>query len=127
MVAVSKRYTITARRWARGWELFNGDDILTQSTTLARAAEMARDALATDHGGEPQDYDVEVVIDLGGTEQKVEQTRELMRQAQAEVQRASLDWRALAVHLRDVEHLSARDAAAVLGVSSGRYSQLVNS
>lgn len=126
VVAVNGPYTITARRWARGWELFNGADILTQATTLATAAEMARNALATDLGGEPEDYVVEVVVDLGGAEKQVDQAREQMRRAQADVREAARSWRLLALRLREVEHLSARDAAVVLGISSGRYSQLLH-
>ncbi|MDQ3326836.1 MAG: hypothetical protein M3529_14310 [Actinomycetota bacterium] len=116
---------LTARRRPQGWDVFSGVDILTQATTLAGAAQSAQDFLASVHGGEPADYDVEVVVDLGGTEKKVEQVRDQMRRAQEDLQRAAVEWRTVALHLRDVEKLPARDAAQVLGISAGRYSQLV--
>lgn len=116
---------ITARRQAQGWELSDGVEILTQATTLAAAAQIARDALATVRGGEPADYDVEVVVDLGGTEKTVEQVKARMRRAQEELRRAASEWRTVASQLREVEKLPAGDAAKVLGISAGRYSQLV--
>lgn len=120
-------YVIIARRRARGWDLVDGVEILTQTTTLTAAAAAAAVALAAIRGGEPEDYNVDVVVDLAGTEKKVQEIKDQMLRAQAELQRAATEWRTVAAYLRDVEKLPASDAAVVLGISAGRYSQLVRS
>lgn len=51
---------VGARRWEHGWELYVDGEALTQSMTLADAPRMARDAVATERGGEPGDFEVTV-------------------------------------------------------------------
>lgn len=126
MTRTMTRYAITARRWEHGWELFDGDDILTQAAVLAEAEAEARDYLATEHGGEPQDYEVTVTADLGGVEAEVSATMDRIAHAQAESVAAGERWRELAAVLRTVHHLSVRDTAAVMNISPGRVSQLLD-
>jgi len=47
---------VSAGRREHGWELYVDGEVLSQSMTLADAAQTARDALATERGGEPDDY-----------------------------------------------------------------------
>ncbi len=117
---------ITARRWQHGWELFAGDEILTQSTTLADAAQEVRDYLATERGGEPEDYDVTVRADLDGVEDEVARTAARIHEVQEESADLAVRWRVLAAVLRTDCGLSVRDTAAVMDVSPGRVSQLVD-
>ena len=115
---------ITAKRWQHGWELWADGEILTQSTTLADAAGEVRDYLATEHGGEPDDYQVTVTADLDGVEDDVHDTARRMAQIQQESIELAEHWRELAARLR-AAGLSIRDAATVMGVSPGRVSQLI--
>ena len=117
-------YAMTARRWEHGWELYNGDQILTQATSLADAPGEVRDYLATEHGGEPEDYQVTVTADLGGVEDEVAEAMRRVADAQAESVAAGESWREMAAVLRQVHHLSVRDTAFVMGISPGRVSQL---
>jgi len=126
MTTTMTRYAITARRWEHGWELFDGDQILTQAATLTEAPNEVRDYLATEHGGEPQNYEVTVTADLGGVETEVSATMDRIADAQAESVAAGEKWRELATTLRTEHHLSVRDTAAVMGISPGRVSQLVD-
>jgi hypothetical protein len=118
---------VSARRWEHGWELYVDGQALTQSMTLADAPRMARDALATERGGEPEDSEVTVTPELDGLELRVEIVRSRMTSAQQDLEQAAKDWRAIALCLRSQEHLSVRDTATVLGVSPGRVSQLLGS
>ena len=115
---------VGARRWEHGWELYVDGEALTQSMTLADAPRTARDAVATERGGEPEDFEVTVTPELDGLELRVEIVRSRMTSAQQDVEQAAKDWRAIALRLRSQEHLCVRDTATVLGVSPGRVSQL---
>ena len=44
---MSETVTVTARRWSRGWELWNGDDCWTQVARLDRARQQVVDYLDT--------------------------------------------------------------------------------
>ncbi len=120
------RYAVTARRWEHGWELYDGEEILTQSATLADAAGEVRDYLATEHGGEPDEYEVSVLADLGGVELEVVEAAKRVAAAQAESIAAAGEWCHLASVLRRQCGLSVRDTAAVMGISPGRVSQLTD-
>ena len=89
-------YAIIARRRARGWDLVDGVEILTQTMTLTAAAPVAAVALAAVRGGEPEDYDVDVVVDLAGTEKKVQEIKDQMLRVREELQRAATEWRTVA-------------------------------
>lgn len=120
---------VTATRWEGGWELAIGGDPVTQVRTLDRAAQQVRDYLDTaepdvDHS----DVDVrlradfgDVLADLG---ERIQQTRAATIEAQQRQVEAARQTRIVVRELRDA-HVSVADAAALLGVSRGRVSQLV--
>jgi DNA-directed RNA polymerase specialized sigma24 family protein len=122
---VTKTYRVTARRWAHGWELHVADVGVTQCQPLADAGRMARDYLATELGGEPEDYAVEIRPDLGGIEDEAADVRRRMLLAQAAVDVAAAEMRQVVRRLRG-QGLSVRDTATILEVSPGRVSQLAN-
>ena len=112
--------TVTAHRWEHGWELWVDGAPATQVTTLDKAEQQVRDYLHTidpdvDHGA----WTISVIPDIGDLGQEVTAARE----ATAKAAVASRD--AAARHLREAG-ISVTDAAAILGVSRGRVSQLVN-
>lgn len=117
-------YDVIARRWEHGWELYDGDEILTQAGTLPDATGEVQDYLATENGGEPEDYDVRVSVDLGGIETDVSEIRLHVAAAQEASVTAAEAWRELAGRLREQMGLSVRDTAFVMGVSPSRVSQL---
>ena len=124
-------YRVTARRWAHGWELHisggDGEIGVTQSRTLTSAVQMARDYLALDLGGEPQDYSVVVLPELdGGLADEAAAARQAVRDAALAQRDAAARSRAVAHRLK-AAGLSGADIAAVLQVSTQRVSQLVNS
>jgi DNA-directed RNA polymerase specialized sigma24 family protein len=123
VVEVTKVYRVTARRWQYGWELQVDDAGVTQCGPLADADRMARDYLATELGGEPEDYVVEIQHDLGGVEVDVAAARRKMIEAQAAVDEAADEMRTVVRRLRG-DGISVRDTAAILKVSPGRISQL---
>lgn len=117
---------VTARRWERGWELEIDPDNITQVRSLDRAAQQVRDYLDTaepdvDHS----DVDVRIRADLGGDlGDRIQQTRAATTEAQERQVEAARQTRLVVRELRDA-HVSVADAAALLGVSRGRVSQLV--
>jgi DNA-directed RNA polymerase specialized sigma24 family protein len=102
-----------------------GEVGVTQCQPLADADRMARDYLATELGGEPEDYAVDIRHDLGGVEVEVAAVRQRMNDAQSAVERAAEDMRQVVRQLRG-DGLSVRDTATILEVSPGRVSQLAN-
>jgi hypothetical protein len=122
---VTKTYTVTTERWEHGWELHVGGVGVTQCGTLADAERMALDYLATELGGEPEDYKVEIHHDIGGVGAKVAEVRRRMAAAQKAVDEAAADMRKVARELRS-EGISVRDSAVILDVSPGCVSQLVD-
>jgi predicted XRE-type DNA-binding protein len=124
MVAVTT-YVVRAKRWAHGWELHIDGIGVTQSRTLDGAEQMVRDYIETLTDRDVSDATVVVKPDLGGLEAKAADVRKQIEQAQRENREAAAASRALAGELR-AAGLSVSDTAAVLGVSRGRVSQLVN-
>lgn len=57
---MTREYRVTAHRWQHGWELHIAGVGVTQARTLESADQVARDYLATDLGGTPDDYTVTV-------------------------------------------------------------------
>lgn len=54
--------SVPATRWELGWELWMNDDHVTQSRTLADAAQQVRDYLDTEHGEiDHSDWTINVV------------------------------------------------------------------
>lgn len=121
------RVTARAVRWKHGWELWDGDEVLTQSGTLADAVGEVQDYLATALGGDPEDYLVSIEVDLGGAEADVSEAARMVADSQVASVAAANRWRQLAARLRFELGLSVRDTATVMGISPGRVSQLVDS
>ncbi|MGH3321609.1 MAG: hypothetical protein ACRDN9_15835 [Streptosporangiaceae bacterium] len=122
-------YTVTAKRWAHGWELHIRDDQsghigVTQSRTLEGADRMVRDYIEslTDH--DATDDEVTIRPDLGGLEERAAEARARVEEVQRKNREVAADSRSVAHELRDAG-LSVTDTAVILGVSRGRASQLV--
>ncbi|MGM7667604.1 antitoxin HicB [Microbacterium sp. A93] len=118
--------TVTAHRWEGGWELHHGDEPITQVSTLDRASEQVRDYLDTvqpdiDHSS----WTITVTPELGTLGEEVAAARAATEAASEASIAAARQAREVVRHLR-AAGLSVTDAAAVLGVSRGRISQLAN-
>ncbi|MFT3877351.1 MAG: AbrB/MazE/SpoVT family DNA-binding domain-containing protein [Propioniciclava sp.] len=123
---VKKEVTVTARRWERGWELWLDDDHVTQFSTLADAEQQVRDYLDTevpdvDHS----EWVITVVPELGALGREVVAARKATEEAAAASLDAARRSREVARQLREAGY-SVTDAAAIMGVSRGRVSQLVH-
>ncbi len=57
---------MTARRWARGWELHIDGEGVTQSRSLTDAEYMVRDYIALMHGVPADSFGVEITPVMGG-------------------------------------------------------------
>lgn len=119
-------YTVTAKRWAHGWELHIDGVGVTQSRTLADAERMVRDYIETALDIDVSRVGIDITPDLGGVEAHVREARALTERA-AEIQReAAAEARRVAKELRENCGLSVSDTAAVMHISRGRVSQLVS-
>ena len=122
---MSKEYTVRAVKWSGGWELHIDGVGVTQVRTLDKADAQVHDYLETLLGENVDDVDVTLVPQLGGLENEVVQTRREIKEAASAQMLAAEHSRKIARELRG-KGLSVTDTAAVLGVSRGRVSQLVN-
>lgn len=121
-------YTVTAKRWPRGWELHIEGVGVTQTASLATAEAIAREyiAFALDLGDETA-FEVDVVPQLD------KELAEQVRSARAQVKEAERQQREAAAKQREAARnlgrsgLSGREIATVLGVSAQRVSQLIGS
>lgn len=114
---------VTARRWSGGWELWDGDDCMTQVELLANARQQVIDYLDTiDETVDHSDWDITIIPQIDSAA-RVRAAKEANRQAQEAQTRAAVAWREAARALR-AEGLSVTDTAAIMGVSRGRVSQL---
>lgn len=116
--------TVTAKRWSGGWELWSGGDCWTQVATLAKARQQVIDYLDTveesvDHSA----WDVRILPEIGELGGEVEAARAATRAAAEATENAARQSREVARRLRRAGY-SVSDAAAILGVSRGRVSQL---
>lgn len=119
--------TVTARRWDRGWELWLDDDRVTQSSTLADAEQQVRDFLDTDDETvDHTHWTIQIVPELGALASEVAEARADTENAAEASRRAARRSRDVARRLR-AAGFSVTDSAAIMGVSRGRVSQLVNS
>lgn len=126
MVAVTT-YTVTAKRWARGWELHIDGVGVTQARSLSVAESMAREYIAfvLDIDDE-NSFDVDVVPELDADlTQEIRTAREQVRTAARQQQEAAAQQRDVAKKLSDTG-LTGREIAAVLGMSPQRVSQLLD-
>ncbi|MDR1808059.1 MAG: antitoxin HicB [Propionibacteriaceae bacterium] len=121
---MSGQVTVRATRWQLGWDLELVGGGVTQVRTLARAAAQVRDYLDTvdpaiDHAG----WEIDVVPEIGPALTDVRRAQAAVAAAKAASQAAARDLRQAVRRLREAG-LSVSDAAAILGVSRGRISQL---
>jgi hypothetical protein len=121
-------YTVSARRWARGWELHiidaAGEEIgVTQTRRLSGARAMVRDYLEVD--GRPAADDIHVVPELDAElRDRVNAARAAVRRAAEQQERAAAASRTAVEELKEAG-LSGYEIAAVLEVSPQRVSQLL--
>src|SRR5215469_16654645 len=116
-VAPVTSYSVTAKRWKRGWELHIAGEGVTQSRSLAEAEGMVRDYISLMRGVPDGSFDVEITPEVGGgLDQAVREARDAVRDAEAS--------RMVAARLQ-AAGLTGRDIATVLGVSAQRVSQLL--
>ncbi len=118
-------YSVTARRWKRGWELHIAGEGVTQSRSLAEAEGMVRDYISLMRSVPEESFDVEITPEVGGgLDEAVREARDAVRSAEAARRAAAQASRMVAARLR-AAGLTGRDIATVLGVSAQRVSQLL--
>ena len=118
-------YRVTAKRWARGWELHIDGEGVTQSRSLGDAESMVRDYIALLREVPVDSFDVEIAPEVGGgLDDAVRTAREAVASAETARRSAAQASRAIAARLRNAG-LTGRDIAIVLGVSAQRVSQLL--
>lgn len=120
-------YNVTARRWARGWELHIDGVGVSQSRTLASAEGMAREYIALALDLEDLDgIDVTITPELDpATRRELDEVRRSTEAAE-EAQRSAAAKRRNAVRALSGQGLSGNDIASLLGLSKQRISQLIN-
>lgn len=121
---MSKAYTVTAKRWAHGWELHVKGLGVTQTRSLALAERDATDYIESMTDKAPAS--VTVTPDLEDKAAAVAALHEAQDKAQRAVQLAAKAQRNLIAELSG-DGLSKNDIARVLDVSPQRISQLVKS
>ena len=123
-------FHVVARRWTYGWELTVRDQSgligVTQSRTLSSAESMVRDYVALSEDIEPDSFDVDISVELGGELQdEAEKASGAVRAAEQAQRDAAARSRQFARRLKE-SGLSGADIAVVLKVSAQRVSQLLN-
>ena len=122
---MTKTYEVTAKRWARGWELHIAGVGVTQSHGLYDAERMVRDYIELDLGS--HNFDVVVTAELDRkVDARIRAARKATADAAEAVEAAARRSREVARELKEAG-LTGRDIAVVLGVSAQRVSQLLAS
>jgi predicted transcriptional regulator len=125
MVAVTT-YTVTAKRWAHGWELHIDGIGVTQARSLSVAESTAREYIAF-----ALDIEDELSIDVDVVPQLDPELTRQVRAAREEVQAAARKQEEAAAKQREIARklnstgLTGREIAVVLGMSPQRVSQLL--
>lgn len=118
--------TVIVTRWDGGWELEIDPDNITQVRNLAKAPAQVRDYLDTRHPDEDHSaWKINLELSSQETAARVHNSRTATVAAQRAQEQAAKETREV-VNLLLAEHITANDAAALLGISSGRVSQLRN-
>ncbi|WP_326504124.1 antitoxin HicB [Rothia nasimurium] len=119
---MTKKITVTANRWAHGWELIIDEDKATQVRSLAKAQQQVRDYFDT---LEPELDHSDLVVHLvyADVEEELRQAREAQAAARKAEEEAAQKVRAVVAQLRS-EGVSLADTAALLEVSKSRIQQL---
>ncbi len=116
--------TVTVTRWDGGWELEIDEDNITQVRTLTKAPAQVRDYLDTLHPEEDHsDWKINLKLSSQEIADRIRKSREATLTAQKAQEQAARETREV-VNMLLAEHITVNDAAALLGISSGRISQL---
>lgn len=118
-------YNVTAKRWAKGWELHIDGVGVSQSRTLASAEDMVREyiALMLDLN-DAEGFEVVITPEIDeDTQIALDEAKEATRAAEEAQRKAAARWRGL-VHRMHDDGLVGSDIARVLKVSKQRVSQL---
>ena len=120
------KYTVTAKRWRKGWELHIDGVGVTQVRVLGDAAQQAADYIETlkDTVVAPEDIEITPQLEDAELLEDAAAARAEVRAAEAAQREAARHQREVARRLRDVERLSVSDTATVMKVTRGRVSQL---
>src|ERR1035437_648731 len=127
MAAMSRTYTVDAKRWEHGWELHVEGVGVTQSKSLHSAASVAREyiSLAEDISDESTiDVEIRPQIDNALGQEVIAARKAIQELGERQREVAALS-RAAARDLAE-SGLSGADIAVVLDVSPQRVSQLLN-
>jgi DNA-binding CsgD family transcriptional regulator len=125
MVAMTDTYTVTAKRWARGWELHVEGVGVTQAPSLSKAEAIAREYIAFALDIDEKALEVDVVPQLDSVlAEQVKTARAQVRDAERRQREAAAKQREVAKQLGQ-SGLSGREIAAVLGLTPQRVSQLI--
>ena len=117
-------YTARAKRWKHGWELHVDGVGVTQSRTLDTAERQVLDFVESLLGRDTSGDSVGVVVDLGELGVRLTEARRKSDEATKLQLVAAAQSRAAVHEMRGVG-LSVSDIAALLHVSRGRVSQLL--
>jgi DNA-directed RNA polymerase specialized sigma subunit len=127
MAAMSRTYTVDAKRWEHGWELHVEGVGVTQSKSLHSAASVAREyiSLAEDISDESTiDVEIRPQIDNALGQEVIAARKAVQELGERQREVAALS-RAAARDLAE-SGLTGADIAVVLDVSPQRVSQLLN-
>jgi predicted RNase H-like HicB family nuclease/predicted XRE-type DNA-binding protein len=122
-----RAYRATARRSGQWWAITVPElrGVFTQTRRLDRVAGMAREAVALFLGVEPGTVAITVEPVLPApAASAVRDVQRARVQAQAAADRLAAAQAVAVRELVNTEHLTSRDAAAVLGISHQRVSQI---
>lgn len=121
------RIEVLASRWAGGWELEISEDQHTSVRDLRNARQQVIDFLDTvDEEVDHSSWEIEITPMIGDLADVVADARRATKEAAEATEAAARQSRAAARKLRTAGY-SVSESAAILGVSRGRVSQLVNS
>lgn len=117
--------TVTARKWAHGWELIIDQDNATQVRSLAHATEQVRDYLDTiDPDTDHSQMSIALVPDQEDIAAEIASARQARIAAAGAMQEAAGQSRKVVEQMRHGLGYSLTDTAAILGVTRARVSQL---
>lgn len=122
---MTKTYTVTAKRWKRGWELHIDGVGVTQVKRLNDAEAMVRDYISLDLDVAPDSFDVEIAPQVSPeVDREIKVAKAATEEAERAQESAAARTRKVADSLKD-EGLSGREIAEVLKVSPQRVSQIL--
>ena len=118
--------TVTASRWSACWELEIDDNHHTAVRDLGNARRQVVDYLdSLNEKVDHSTWEITIIPDLGELSDEVAAARNATKAAASATETAAKQSRDVARKLRSAGY-SVADSAAILGISKGRVSQLVN-